>query len=78
MLFVLRIKDRLFYGWVIVVAFLIFGAISYGTRYSFGVFFKSLQGQFDLTRTATSSIFSAYALFSIVFSIFCGWASDKY
>ncbi len=78
MLSLLRIKDRLFYGWVVVIAFLIICTIIFGTRYSFGVFFKSLESEFSLTRGATSGIFSAYMAFSCVFAILGGWALDRY
>jgi len=63
---------------VVVAAFLIFGGISYGTRFSFGVFFKSLEDEFNLTRVATSGIFSTYALLCPIFALLCGWALDRY
>lgn len=78
MLSLLRIKDRLFYGWVVVIAFLVFTVIIYGTRYSFGVFFKPLESQFELTRAATSGVFSVYLLLCGVFSVLGGWALDRY
>ncbi len=74
----LRNKDRIFYGWVIVVASLIIITSLFGTRSAFGVFFKPLQGEFELTRLITSSIFSASAAFSAVFVIISGWALDRY
>lgn len=74
----MRIKDKIFYGWVIVAAALLIFCITSGVRYSFGVFFKALQGDFDLTRAATSAVFSAYMVLSTIFSIVSGWAVDKY
>lgn len=73
-----RIKDKLFYGWVVVVAFLVIGTTIFGTRFSFGVFFKSLESEFDLTRTVTSGIFSVHMVLSPVFAILGGLASDRY
>jgi len=73
-----RAKDKLFYGWVVTTAALIIGTLIFGTRYSFGVFFKSLEGEFDLTRTVTSSIFSVYMLLCPLFAILGGWALDRY
>jgi len=73
-----RSQDKLFYGWVIVITFLVSGTILWGTRLSFGVFFKSIAAEFDLTRAATSSVFSIQMLFSLAFSILGGWAADKY
>ncbi len=74
----LRKKDKVFYGWVIVIASVIIFCILAGIKYSFGVFFKPLQGEFDLTRVATSSIFSAYTILIGVFAIISGWALDRY
>ncbi len=78
MLSPLRLKKKLFYGWVVVVAFLIIGTIIVGTRFSFGVFFKSIESEFDLTRTATSGVFSISMIFAGVFAILGGWALDRY
>ncbi|MFC1995717.1 MFS transporter [Chloroflexota bacterium] len=74
----LQNKDKIFYGWVIVAASLIIVTTLLGIRSSFGMFFKSIQGEFDLTRAATSSIFSAYTVFSIAFAVISGWALDRY
>ena len=49
-----------------------------GVKFSFGIFFKSLQSDFDLSRTATSGVFSLFMIFSAVFSVLAGWALDKY
>ena len=71
-------KDRLFYGWVVVTAGIIISAIIFGTRYSFGVFFKSIETDFNLSRGTTSGIFSIYMLLCCIFAILGGWALDKY
>ena len=73
-----RIRDKVFYGWIIVAVFLAVSTVMYGTRYSFGVFFKSLESEFGLSRTATSAVFSAYMFQGFVFAILAGWALDKY
>lgn len=39
-------KDRLYYDWVVVATCLFIEVISYGIRYSYGVFFKSLEQDF--------------------------------
>ncbi len=78
MLSLSRIKDRLFYGWVVVITGLIIGTILFGTRFSFGVFFKSLESEFDLTRTATSGVFSVYMVLFSAFAVLGGWALDRY
>lgn len=74
----LSIKDRIFYGWVIVAASLVAATTLMGIRLSFGVFFKSLESEFELTRAATSSVFSVYMVLSAVFAILSGWALDRY
>ncbi len=73
-----RIKDKLFYGWVVAVAFLVIGTTIFGIRFSFGIFFKSIESEFDLTRMVTSGIFSVHMVLSPVFAILGGLASDRY
>lgn len=78
MLSISSIKDKLFYGWVVVVAFLVIGITLYGIQFSFGVFFKSIQSEFNLTRAATSAILSVNMLLAGVSAVLAGWALDKY
>ena len=78
MLSFLKFRGRFFYGWVVVAAFLIIGTNIWGLRFSFGVFFKSIEGDFELTRTATSAIFSAYMLFGSAFALLGVWFLDRY
>ena len=78
MLSLLPIKHKLFYGWVVVVAFLAIGTTIFGTRFSFGLFFKSIESEFDLTRAATSGVFSTYTVLGCAFAILGGWALDRY
>jgi len=72
------IKDKLFYGWVVVIALFIISTIAFGTRLSFGVFFKALANEFGLTRAETSGVYSAYMLLCAVFAIVSGWGIDKF
>lgn len=71
-------KDKLFYGWVVVAAFLVIGIALYGVHFSFGVFFKSIESEFNLSRAATSAILSANMILAGVCSFFAGWALDRY
>jgi len=73
-----RLKDKLFYGWVIVVTFFIIGTAIWGIRFTFGVFFKSIESEFELTRAATSAIVSVQLVLGAVFTVFGGWAIDRY
>ena len=73
-----RTKDKLFYGWVIVITCFIIATVIYGINYSFGVFLKPLESEFSLTRGAISGVFSVYMLFGCVFGILGGWSLDRY
>ena len=72
------LKDRLYYGWIVVATCLFVGIISYGIRYSYGVFFKSLEQDFGWSRALTSVVFSGYMLLCCLFAILGGWALDRY
>lgn len=74
----LAFKDRVFYGWIIVANFFIIGTAIWGVRYSFGVFFKSIETEFSLGRAATSAIFSTQMVLSALFTVLSGWALDRY
>ena len=74
----LGLKDRIFYGWIVVAAALGVVSTLVGIRFSFGVFFKALEAEFDMTRTATSSIYSVAMLLYVGFTIVIGWALDRY
>ncbi|MFC2004955.1 MFS transporter [Chloroflexota bacterium] len=78
MLSPLRLKGRLFYGWVVVSGFFAIQAILLGASTSFGVFFKSIESEFNLTRAATSAILSVSMLLLPIASILGGWALDRY
>ncbi|MFC2063267.1 MFS transporter [Chloroflexota bacterium] len=73
-----RFTEKISYGWVILFSFLIFGTTIFGVRHSFGVFFKSIESAFDISRTTTSSLTTLLALLGIAFAILGGWALDKY
>ncbi|MFC2019738.1 MFS transporter, partial [Chloroflexota bacterium] len=77
-MFVSRISGRFFYGWVVAVTFFAIGSLVYGIRYSYGVFFDSIQGEFALSRAGTSGIYSAYWVLCAALALVGGWAVDKY
>ena len=71
-------KGRLPHEWIVVAVLLIIGIVGLGLRFSFGVFFKSLQEDFGWSRASTSGIFSVYLVLCAVFAILGGWALDRY
>jgi len=71
-------RERLYYGWIVVLASLIMMASIFGTRYSYGIFFKSLEHDFGWSRALTSGVFSAHMLLCSIFAICGGWALDRY
>ena len=73
-----KLRKKPFYGWVVVGVCLLILCTMMGVRTSFGIFFKSFQNEFGLTRAATSSVFSAYMVLSAIFTVLAGWALDKY
>lgn len=75
---IFRIKNRIFYGWVVVVSMSTITLVMMGVNTSFGVFFKSFEDTFNLTRTTTSSILSSRMAFSSIFAVLGGWAVDRY
>lgn len=73
-----KTNGRLFYGWIVVTTSFVIFALILGSRYCFGVFFKSIGNEFDLTRMATSSIFSIYMVLCPVFAMIGGRVLDRY
>jgi MFS family permease len=63
---------------VVTGAGFLIAVVGLGTRYSFGVFFKSIESDFALTRGATSGVFSIYMLLCCVFAVLGGRALDRY
>ena len=53
-------------------------AIFMGTHSSFGVFIKSMESEFGLTRTAVSAVLSVRMALGAVMSFVGGWAIDRY
>ena len=71
-------RGKLYYGWVVLVACLVLLTISYGIRFSYGVFFESLERDFGWTRALTSGVFSVNMLLGALFAILGGWMADRY
>ncbi|MFC1871941.1 MFS transporter [Chloroflexota bacterium] len=73
-----QLKEKIFYGWVLTIAGVVILASTLGVRHSFGVFFKSIELEFSLSRGATSSIFSIYMILCAAMAILGGWMLDRY
>jgi len=72
------IKEKQYYGWVIAGTLLVAGILFFGIRFSYGVFFKSIATEFNLTRTATSGVQSVYIGLGALFVVITGWMLDRY
>ncbi|MFC1913577.1 MFS transporter, partial [Chloroflexota bacterium] len=70
--------DKFFYGYVIVLIATLLMAVTWGTFYSFGVFFKPILAEFGWTRAATSIGYSLGFMISGLFAIFAGRLSDRF
>ena len=71
-------KNKLFYGWIVVITFSIVGTALFGIQFTFGVFFKSIVSEFVLTRAFTSSINSVSMLIMGFIAFGGGLAIDRY
>jgi len=71
-------SPRLFYGWIVVLSCFVISATAFGIRYSFGVFFPSLEEEFGWARGTVSGIFSLYMALAPLFAILGGWALDRF
>jgi MFS family permease len=66
------------YGWVVVVACTIMVGLTYGTMYSYSVFFKPLAAHFDWDRSTVSLIYAACTVFRGIVAIGIGWLADRF
>ncbi len=75
---VFRIRQRIFYGWIIIAAVIASSFIMMGVNSSFGVYFKNLGETYSLTRASISTIISVRMVFNAVAAILAGLAIDRY
>jgi sugar phosphate permease len=72
-------KNKIFYGWWIVIVTNIICMLGFGTwLYSFGVFFKPMMAEFGWTRAMTSLAASLRSIEGGVAGPVVGWAVDRY
>src|SRR5437879_13788365 len=72
------LSRKFFYGWVVVFVLMAMFAMSSGSRYTFGVVFKTLTEQFGWERGALSAVVSLSLLLVSAFQVFSGWLADRY
>jgi MFS family permease len=71
-------RPGIFYGYIIVLASMVFLFLLNGVGVSFGVFFNPLQNEFGWNRTIISSALSANILLSGLFGILTGRLVDRF
>ncbi|MFC1901868.1 MFS transporter [Chloroflexota bacterium] len=72
-----KTKPRFFYGYVVVVVACIIRMTIFGSRGSFGVFFKPLIAEFGWTRALTSGAFSLATIVQGLSGIVMGGLNDR-
>lgn len=70
-------RTKLFYGYIIVAAALLIVIMAFGSRFSFGVFFKPMLRDFGWSRTLTSGAVALSMLFQGAGSMYMGRLNDK-
>jgi MFS family permease len=69
---------KFFYGWVVVLVLMGMFAMSSGSRYTFGVVFKTLTEQFGWDRGALSAVVSLSLILVSALQIVSGWLADRF
>ncbi len=72
------LPKRLYYGYIIVLIGFLLTVFGWGIFYSYGVFFRPLENEFQWTRAVTSGAFSISVLISGVSGIIAGRLSDRF
>lgn len=68
----------IYYGWIIVGACFLVGIITWGTLWSFGVFFGHIVDEFGLSHANTSVIFSLQSIVTFTGAAILGLGIDRY
>lgn len=71
-------KNKIFYGYIIVVVSFIIAAVSWGTFYSFGIFFTPILSDLGWSKAVTSGAFSLSILLQGILGVVIGKISDRY
>jgi MFS family permease len=73
-----RNKSGFFYGYIVVLAASLIMLVSWGTQYSFGVFFKPVLNEFGWSRAVTSGAYSLNMIINGVFCFISGRLADRF
>lgn len=73
-----KVKNPVYYGWVIVLASFSIAVVVWGAFWSFGVFFDPVLTEFGWTKAMTSGAMSVCALLMGLLGIPMGTLTDKY
>ena len=73
-----KTKPKFFYGYVIVAAGFLINMATWGTLYSFGIFFKPVLSEFGWTRAATAGAYSLCIIFSGIGNVIVGRLTDRF
>ena len=71
-------EHKFFYGYIVVSAAFLILVMTWGTVYSFGVFFKPVLTEFGWTRAATSGAYSLFLLLLAFLGIVMGRLNDRF
>lgn len=72
------VEGQVYYGWVIVCACFLVGVITWGTIWSFGVFFGYIVDEFGLSHANTSLVFSLQSFVTFGGAAVLGFVIDRY
>jgi MFS family permease len=70
--------NRLFYGYIVIIAAFFIMLVTTGTRYAFGVFFKPMIADFGWSRAMTSGAFSLSWVMECITAFGLGSLNDKF
>ena len=71
-------KYGFYYGYIIVIAIFITMVFAFGSNFAFGVFFKPVQDEFNLTRAMTAGAFSLCMIVQGIIGTVMGCLTDRF
>ncbi len=72
------LAERVYYGWIIVVACLLATTAVYGTSYAFGVFYDVFIAEFHVSRSLLAGVFGMQTALIYVVGVGAGRSVDRY